>query len=161
MKKGLIGLTMFALVVVLAACGGENNAAENNLNENEEELDMLEVDFDVPEEAEAGDTVTLEATVAYGDEPVSDASDMEFEVYELGEKEDSDMIDGESDEDGIYTADYTFEEDGVYEMYAHTTAEGMHTMPKERIIVGDASEDDYDEEDIEADEEHDSMDNMD
>lgn len=156
MKKWLAGLLMFSLIGTLAACSEDNNTAENDLNE--DELDMLEVDFDVPEEAEAGDTVSLEATVTYGDEPVEDASDMDFEVYEIGEKENSDMIEGEGGEDGTYTADYTFEDDGVYEMYAHTTAEGMHTMPKEQIIIGDASEDDYDEEDVEADEDHDSMD---
>jgi len=46
------------------------------------------------------------------------------------------MIDGEFTEDGVYTAEYTFDHDGVYYMYAHTTARGMHVMPKQQFIVG-------------------------
>ena len=33
-------------------------------------------------------------------------------------------------------AEYTFDHDGVYYMYAHTTARGMHVMPKQQFIVG-------------------------
>ena len=46
------------------------------------------------------------------------------------------MVDGQLTKDGIYTASYTFEHDGVYYMFAHTTARGMHTMPKQKMIVG-------------------------
>lgn len=45
-------------------------------------------------------------------------------------------LDGELTEDGIYVADYTFDHDGVYYMFAHTTARGMHVMPKQELIVG-------------------------
>ena len=31
---------------------------------------------------------------------------------------------------------HTFDHDGVYYMFAHTTARGLHTMPKQKLTVG-------------------------
>lgn len=109
----------------------------------EEELYFLEVDFDVPETAEVGETVTLKATVTYGNKPVKDARQMDFEVWERGKQDESIWLEGENQGDGTYTAEVTFEKDGIYEMYAHTTAHDLHTMPKKEIIVGEGG--DYDD----------------
>ena len=46
------------------------------------------------------------------------------------------MIDGKLEQDGVYKATTTFDHDGVYYMYAHTTANGVHNMPKQQIIAG-------------------------
>lgn len=48
----------------------------------------------------------------------------------------STKIEGKLDADGVYKAETTFDHDGVYYMYAHTTARGLHIMPKQQIIVG-------------------------
>src|SRR5690625_1103739 len=127
---------MFAFSV-LVACGNENE------NSAEEELFMLEVDFEVADHAEVGENVDLKATVTYGEEFVKDAHEVVFEVWEKGDQENSEMIEAENNDDGTYTTNVSFDHDGIYEMYAHTTAKDQHTMPKKEIVVGEGG--DYDE----------------
>ncbi|NBJ70422.1 MULTISPECIES: FixH family protein [Clostridia] len=150
MKK----IWMFIAVAVLlfiTACGqGETN--EKDTAASEEELKELKVDFKVPESAETGENVELKATVTYGEEKVADADEVVFEVWEKGNKDDSTKLDATNHEDGTYTAKITFEKDGVYEMYAHTTARELHTMPKKSITVG--SGDSGQTEDTSENEEH-------
>src|SRR5699024_5051956 len=42
-----------------------------------------------------------------------------------------------------FTTEVTFDHYGIFEMYAHTTAHDMHTMPKKEIVVGEGG--DYDD----------------
>lgn len=129
MKKILILLTGIA-ILFLAACGGEEDSEE-------EELAILAVEFNVPETADVDEVVELEAVVTYGGEIVEDADEVLFEYWLKGNDEDSDKIEGKHTENGSYVAEVTFAEDGVYEMFAHTTAEGLHTMPLTSITIGD------------------------
>lgn len=115
------------LLTVLVACG-------------DDELSILEVEFEVPETVEVGETVELKATVTYGDDMVTDADEVVFEVWEKGKRDDGDMIDALNHEDGTYTTEVTFDHDGIFEMYAHTTARDMHTMPKKEIVVGEGGD---------------------
>jgi|SRR5699024_4949192 len=132
--KRVISIAMIVFAIsVLAACGGENS------NESSEELLSLDVEFIVPESVEAGETVELKAEVTYGDEAETDAS-VEFEVWETGDEENSDKLEAENHGDGTYTAEYTFDQDGVFEMYAHTDAQNLHTMPKKEIVVGEGAD---------------------
>lgn len=133
MRRLSIIFSSILLISVLAACGSDE--AKDNL----EELPTLDVEFDVPEKAELDETIALEVFVTYDDEPEDDA-DVVFEVWESGQQDESEMLDGMNQGEGIYTVDYTFENEAVYEMYAHTDAEGLHTMPKVQIVVGDAKE---------------------
>lgn len=114
--------------ISLVACGGNN--ADHELDE----LVPLEVEFTVPEKAQAGDTVELHAFVTYGDEDVLDAV-VRFEVWNVYDEDNSEIIEATNNNDGSYTIDYTFEEPGTYEMYAHTDARDLHTMPKKQIII--------------------------
>ncbi len=136
-KKISLFITILALVL-LTACGGKDQG-------DTDELLSLDVDFIVPEAIDAGETVELKADVTYGDEAEKDAT-VKFEVWETGDQENSDMIEAKNNGDGTYTAEYTFQHDGVFEMYAHTDAQNLHTMPKEEITVGEGGEyDDGDE----------------
>ena len=130
MRKTLLIVFATLLLSILAACG-------------EDELSILEVDFEVPETIDVGETVELKATVTYGDEMVADADEVVFEVWEKGKRDDGHMIDADNHEDGTYTTEVTFDHDGIFEMYAHTTAHDMHTMPKKEIVVGEGG--DYDD----------------
>lgn len=136
MNKYLKILLALTLVVVLTACGERKNANTAD----EDELLMLEVDFIVPETADVGEEVQLEAVVTYGDEQVTDASEMNFEIWERGKKDESDTIEADNNDNGSYTIEYTFEHDGIYEMYAHTTAHTIHTMPKKEITIGEGGD---------------------
>ncbi|GIO22834.1 FixH family protein [Oceanobacillus sp. J11TS1] len=132
MKNKLLMFLFVIIVGVLAAC---NNGTEEEQDESEE-LKMLEVEFNLPEKADVGETIELLAIVTYGDEKVTDADEVEFEYWEKGKEEDSTFIEGNNNGDGTYTAEVSFDKDGVYEIYAHTTAKSLHTMPKKSITVG-------------------------
>lgn len=106
----------------------------------DDELKMLDVEFEVPETAEVDETITLKATVTYGDDPVTDPYQMDFEVWERGNRDAGDWIEANNHKDGTYTTEVTFDHDGIYEMYAHTTAHDLHTMPHREIIVGEGGE---------------------
>ncbi len=152
MKKQLFFLVII-LTALLAACS--SNEADTAEDDDAElpELPALEVDFDVPEHVEVGETIDLTAHVSFEDEPVEDANEVLFEVWTQGNADDSVDIEGTHQENGTYTASFTFEEEAVYEMYAHTTAEGQHNMPLETVIAGDAEPSEEDAHD-EMDHEH-------
>ena len=132
MKKLFLTLAMTAVLTV--GCGAEEEAVDT-LGNGEVPVEVI-VDVLTPEKLNAGEVTTLEVKVTQGDEVVNDADSVEFEVWESGLREEGTMLDGELTEDGVYTAEYTFDHDGVYYMYAHTTARGMHVMPKQQFIVG-------------------------
>src|SRR5690625_3954707 len=142
MRKSILFM-MLALVVALFTACSNNEDLVNDL----EDLPALEVGFDVPETLDVGETLILEAVVTYGGEAVEDADEVVFEVWEKGKQDESDHLDSDNQGDGTYTAEVTFDEDGIYEMYAHTTARDLHTMPKREVVVGEGGdyEDDHDE----------------
>lgn len=137
-KITLLIATMICMIV-LAACNGKNDMNNNVLL-------SLDVEFNVPETLEVGETLELKAVVTYGDEQVTDANEVVFEVWEKGDQDNSVDYEGENNGDGTYTAEVTFDHDGIFEMYAHTTARDMHTMPKREIVVGEGGDyEDHDE----------------
>lgn len=146
LRKRIVLFAAIFMMAILAACGGDDS---QNV---EDELDMLEVDFTVPEEADVGQPVELEAYVTYGDEDVNDADEVDFEIWEMCDEDNSVHETPINNDDGTYTLEYTFEDDGVYEIYAHTTAHNMHTMPKKEITIGEGGE--YDCEEIEEEDDH-------
>ena len=134
MKKWLLSLV--AVPVLLMGCASNEQAVDTN----KEPVDVaaLEVFVDIltPEEVAVDETVELAAHVTQNKENVNDAEAVEFEIWESGYREDAQKIDGKLDADGVYKAETTFNHEGVYYMYAHTTARGLHVMPKQQIIVG-------------------------
>ena len=132
MKKLFLTLAMAAVLAV--GCGAEDDAVDT-LGSGEVPVEII-VEVLTSEKLNVGEATTLEVKVTQGGEVVNDADSVDFEVWESGLRDEGTMIDGEFTEDGVYTAEYTFDHDGVYYMYAHTTARGMHVMPKQQFIVG-------------------------
>ena len=132
MKKLFLTLAMAAVLAV--GCGAEGDSGDM-LSNGEIPVEVI-VEVLTPEKLNVGEVTTLEVKVTQGGEVVNDADSVDFEVWESGLRDEGTMIDGEFTEDGVYTAEYTFDHDGVYYMYAHTTARGMHVMPKQQFIVG-------------------------
>lgn len=132
-----IFIVLIIMIAALAACSENENENASEIEEIEE-LPALEVDFEVPEKAEPGDTLELTAHVTYGGDPVTDADEVVFEIWIQGDRENSVMLETENHGDGNYSANMKFEEEAVYEMYAHTTARDLHTMPLKSVIVGNA-----------------------
>lgn len=127
MKRILFGIIVTSILALLVACGSDTEDADHDLV-------PLEVEFTVSETSDAGETVELHAFVTYGDEDVTDAK-VVFEVWNVEDEENSEKFDADNNGDGSYTADYTFDEPGTYEMYAHTDAHNLHTMPKKKIVI--------------------------
>ncbi|WP_163536977.1 FixH family protein [Gracilibacillus sp. YIM 98692] len=121
---------LIVFLLFLTACG--NNAQQQD---EQEELKELTVNFHVPETAEAGENVTLEAKVTYGEEPVTDAEYVQFEYWHEDDEEHSTTVEAQHQEGGNYTADISFSNSGTYEIYAHTQARQLHTMPKKSIVI--------------------------
>ncbi len=157
-------LAMFILLIMLsfglAACNGNAETENNGSTEDaEEELAVLEVDLQVNDSIEAGETLDLLAEVTYGDEIVTDADEVEYEIWEKGEKDDSYFLEADNHEDGTYTAETTFDKDGIYHVQVHVTARDMHTMPEQEVTVGEGG--DYSHVEEEDDDHQEEMDHDD
>lgn len=133
---------LLAASLLLTACGSANDHEEQTPGLDEEQaLKELNVEILTAEDAfEPGVEGKIEIKVTEGDEPVSDADEVLFEIWTHGHQEDSEKIDGELEGDGIYSLMYTFEEAGIYYVVPHVTARGKHTMPKQAFNVGNVEE---------------------
>lgn len=118
--------------LLLAACGNSNDDTSGA----GEMMEEIIVEINTAKQAEVSENFILSATVTQGGEPVEDADEVVYEVWQSGHREGSEMIEAEHKEDGIYEAETVFEEDGLYYMQAHTTARRLHMMPKQEITVG-------------------------
>lgn len=145
MKKISILLLFSLPLFILAACGEDNT--EGDIDTDLSELKQLEVALDVTEEADINETVEMNAAVTHGDEDVDDADEVVFEVWEESDQDNSEMIDSTNNDDGSYSAETTFDHDGLFHIQSHVTARETHTMPEKEVTVGDGG--DYD--DLEAD----------
>ncbi|MFO7317490.1 MAG: FixH family protein [Bacilli bacterium] len=136
MKKWIISL--LAVPILLVGCNTNEEQSEVDTNEEPVDVSALEVKVDIltPDEVKVGEPVELAAHVTQNNENVEDADSVEFEVWESGLREQGAMIKAEHAGDGVYKAEFTFNHDGVYYMYAHTTARGLHVMPKKQIVAG-------------------------
>src|SRR5690625_551422 len=105
------GMVLLALVLaMLVACNNDDEPTNDEATTDEEdELVALEVEFNVPETADAHETVELEAIVTFGDEMVDDADEVDFEYWEGEDKDNSTTIDSVNEGEGRYTAEVEFE----------------------------------------------------
>lgn len=133
MKKTLAVLAIATMT--LAGCGDKDATESNATHHNEGTLEEVVVDIQTAETLSVDDVV-LSAKVTQSDEAVDDAT-VEFEVWESGMREEGHMVEGNLKEDGVYEANFSFDHDGVYYMFAHTNARGLHVMPKQELIVGE------------------------
>lgn len=134
MKK-LLGAAVLSSVLVLGACGNDENKddMEGPEHQDQDEVAGLDVELTTPETATAGEEVEFVAHVTSNDEDVNDADKVLFEV--LKDDESLDKIEGEFTENGLYKLNYTFKEAGTYEVISHVDANGLHTMPKNEVVV--------------------------
>ncbi|MEB2280648.1 FixH family protein [Lysinibacillus xylanilyticus] len=130
MKKWLLALV--AVPALLVGCGEKKEPA---VLPEPEVAPIPEVEILTPKEVAINETIDLAAQVVQGGKKVDDAV-VQFEVWESGKRDQGQMIDGKLEKDGVYKATTTFDHDGVYYMYAHTTANGVHSMPKQQITAG-------------------------
>lgn len=102
--------------------------------EADQTIAAVQVQFINPDEFKKKE-IPLEVEVTQDKKPVEDASFVRFEIWRDGERKDSRMIDAKHIGEGHYTAQATVKKKGVYYVYAHTEAHGLHIMPKQKIEV--------------------------
>lgn len=129
MKKWLWMLV--AIPILLFGCNKEETMTQDSGIPQ-----MVDVEIATPAKLTASKEVEIAAHVTQGGENVDDAESVQFEIWESGLRDKGVLLDGELDKDGVYKVDYTFDHDGVYYVYAHTTARGLHVMPKKELTVG-------------------------
>ncbi|MFD2044807.1 FixH family protein [Ornithinibacillus salinisoli] len=134
MKKKLwMYVMILSLGVILIGCGDEDMHDMDDTDE----LATLEVDLQVADTVEVDEKLELKAVVTYGDEAVTDADEVEYEVWEEGQEDNSMKIDAVNNEDGSYTAETSFDKDGLFHVQVHVTAKDLHTMPTQEVTVGE------------------------
>ncbi|XXM73969.1 FixH family protein [Lysinibacillus sphaericus] len=143
MKKTLLTLTLGILALFISACG---NSSGEEPAEKDNNMEPIEAKLDVPEKISKGESAALSTKVTQGDENVDDADEVKYEIWKNGHKDESEMIEVEKKKDGVYTAEKTFDEDGIYTVQVHVTARDMHTMPKAELAVGSIESEDLGEE---------------
>src|SRR5690625_140540 len=77
---------IFVCFLVLTACGG-SNGADDLLDESI----PIEVELEVPESADPNEEVTFTSIVTQGDDLVDDATEVIYEIWLEGQKEESEM----------------------------------------------------------------------
>ena len=126
MKKLLIGL--FMLMGVLAGCSNQSGTTDDVPK-------MVEVSVKtVPQTITVNKATKIEAIVTQGNDKVSDAEEVKFEVWKSGQDK-HEMLEAKNDGKGIYSINKTFQSEGKYYVTVHVTARNMHVMPNQELNV--------------------------
>ncbi|RWZ58188.1 hypothetical protein EQV77_10430 [Halobacillus fulvus] len=135
-----IGIFSILIVLVLGACSSADDTTSGAENEDYEVASLPEVEVSFAEEPlPVQEEIMIQAKVTQDGKAVEDAEYVKFEIWnEAGGEDSSVTVETEHVGDGVYEAAYTFESDGIYQMYAHTQVGDVHNMPKTEITVGDA-----------------------
>lgn len=139
-KKLIIILAAFSFIF-LAACGNTDDDSSDSEKVAEESLKPLKVKFITESDAlQLEKEGIIKVKVTKGDENVSDADEVQFEIWRRGHQDESKKLDVENKGDGVYALKHTFKEKGMYEVTSHVTARGTHTMPTREFNVGNVKE---------------------
>lgn len=125
----LVGVFMLAM---MAACNKEEKAKDGDV----EVALPLNVQLTVTEQVEVDGIIKIAAVVTQGEAKIDDADEVEFEIWEEGKKDESVKVKSNNDKDGLYTAETSFDHDGLFYIQGHVTARGLHTMPTKEVTVG-------------------------
>ncbi|MBP1933166.1 FixH family protein [Ammoniphilus resinae] len=132
MNKAWILHIFFILLIGLTGCG---NGEESTPQDPAAPPAPLTVEFQSsPEPAIVDQPVTLQVTVTQGSEKVSDANDVQFEVWQEGQEQHK-MVPAENRGEGIYALEVAFSETGKHYVMYHVTARDMHSMSQREIDV--------------------------
>ena len=78
--RSKIATLLIPLFIILTACSQEENIQEEKTPE------LLEVFIKIAEEITANQEITIEATITQGDEKVTEADEVKFEISKADEK---------------------------------------------------------------------------
>ncbi|WP_374056789.1 FixH family protein [Rossellomorea sp. FM04394] len=133
MNKLITALGIGLSMAVLAACTASSSASESEIAQ------LVEVNISLPEKISPNEESNIKVKVTQAGESVEDAENIQFEVWKMNDKAESELIEATHEKDGVYSIRKTFKETGVYYVQTHVTARDMHVMPKKQFIVGQVS----------------------
>ena len=134
MKKYLGIIIMLVVLVNLTSC------ASSEISINNTTPVFLDVELVVtPELAKPNELITFQAKVTYGDERVTDADKVTFDIWNAKDEKREKIV-VKHDREGIYQLKKSFATEGTYYIISHVTARDMHYMPKKQFTVGQPSE---------------------
>lgn len=131
MKKYLL-ISMF-FILLLAACGQNDNQKSEEVNF----LDPIEVQLTHQTELIVNEDIVTQAFVSQNNTPVSDAEEVIFEIWQHGNPDTYRSVEALAKGEGLYEVIWSANEDGVYYVFYHVTANGMHRMEKHQFVIGD------------------------
>ncbi|MGG3927230.1 FixH family protein [Metabacillus fastidiosus] len=120
MKKLLI-LLVSLFIIVMAGCSNKNK-------------EPIEVTFQIPEKITVNKEITMESLVTQGEEKLADVDHVQFEIKKSGQKAPV-MVNGIYKGNGLYRANYTFEEEGKYTVISHVMVRSQMIMPDKEVTV--------------------------
>ncbi|TDQ34618.1 FixH family protein [Aureibacillus halotolerans] len=137
-------ILMATAMCIITACQA-HDPGEPGGQPNSEQLltGFIEVELKIDQNVETEAAVNIQAIITEEEKPVDTAQvgKVTFEFWKAGDRQQSWEEQGTLAEAGVYTADTSFNEEGVYYVQSHVTARGTHAMPKEQVIAGNVSED--------------------
>lgn len=117
------------IVLLLAAC--------NSQTEEINYLEPIEVELIMNNELEANTEINTQAVVTQAGEPVSNVSEVLFEIWQHGKPETYRSVEGTAVDEGVYEVTWIAAEEDIYYIFYHVTAAGMHRMEKLQYVIGD------------------------
>lgn len=130
MSKKIAALTL-AGAVFLSGCAAGNPEARL--------AEPLETYIYLPESISADIPETFTVHVTENGELLETADDITIEVWQEAAEE-SQWIEAQSSEAGVYTAEASFEEEGLYYIQAHVSSGDVSSMPVKSFTVGELTE---------------------
>ncbi|AIQ53086.1 FixH family protein [Paenibacillus sp. FSL R7-0331] len=127
-----------SVIAVVSLAGCSSNRMEHNHMHAAANASMEPIQVELswsPQQAKAGEPVTFQAAVTQAGEAVEDAREVLFEVVSSEDETVKVEVKGVSAGDGVYEAEWTFEEDGEYKVTSHVTARTQHSMPGKMLTV--------------------------
>ncbi|WP_418039355.1 FixH family protein [Paenibacillus xylanilyticus] len=151
--SGQVRWFMPLIIILLLTTVGCSNDEQSQSTDT---LEMIKVQLMVPDKVSIQDDVALQIKLTQGGQPVDDADHVQFQVWNEKDEPAAPAVDqgmmnpedleaqgaitAQSTGDGIYEANYAFEETGVYVVQVHVTAGAMHSMPRTKVTVESASD---------------------
>ncbi|MEK5495759.1 FixH family protein [Bacillus sp. FSL M8-0077] len=132
MKKSWI---LGFLLMFLTAC---------QLNPNTEELyekpSVIHVNTNIPSHISSPKEQAFRFVIKENSQPIRASSDIKISVWKYGDDRQT-PVKAKWEGEGVYTANYMFPEDGLYDIRLDVTVADQHIMPIKRITVGQLTED--------------------
>ena len=134
MQSLVIGLFIFCCV---SGCSSDPNAVKLYKQET-----PLEAEIIVPEPFEPTTAATIQVILTQGGEKVENPAYVHLEIWKQDGTVKYGMTEAHNDGNGHYSLSKNFEQEGLYYVQVHASANDSIIMPTKQFIVGQLSESD-------------------